>query len=65
MEYISLQVAFDAGLLSFLSPCVLPLVPLHLASLRGSVLPDTKQSAAQKYNIRGIIPATFFIDKMA
>lgn len=35
MGNISLIVAFGAGLLSFLSPCVLPLVPIYLASLVG------------------------------
>jgi cytochrome c-type biogenesis protein len=35
MPYISLAAAFGAGLLSFLSPCVLPLVPVYLASLAG------------------------------
>ena len=35
MEQISLLVAFSAGVLSFLSPCVLPLVPVYLASLCG------------------------------
>jgi len=34
-EEVSLAVAFSAGLLSFLSPCVLPLVPVYLASLYG------------------------------
>ena len=33
MGDIPLLVAFGAGLLSFLSPCVLPLVPVYLASL--------------------------------
>ncbi|MDO8568448.1 MAG: cytochrome c biogenesis protein CcdA [Dehalococcoidales bacterium] len=33
MEDISVIVAFGAGLLSFLSPCVLALVPVYLASL--------------------------------
>lgn len=32
---ISIIVAFSAGLLSFLSPCVVPLVPVYLASLAG------------------------------
>ncbi|MFQ6122049.1 MAG: cytochrome c biogenesis CcdA family protein [Dehalococcoidales bacterium] len=32
---ISTVVAFSAGLLSFLSPCVVPLVPVYLASLVG------------------------------
>ena len=35
MENVSIIVAFSAGLLSFLSPCVLPLVPVYLASLAG------------------------------
>ena len=35
IENISLFVAFSAGVLSFLSPCVLPLVPVYLASLCG------------------------------
>ncbi len=33
----SLPVAFVAGVLSFLSPCVLPLVPIYLANLGGAV----------------------------
>jgi cytochrome c-type biogenesis protein len=35
MESVSPAVAFGAGVLSFLSPCVLPLVPVYLASLCG------------------------------
>jgi len=35
MENISPIIAFIAGLLSFLSPCVLPLVPIYLGSLAG------------------------------
>jgi cytochrome c-type biogenesis protein len=35
MENVSPVVAFSAGVLSFLSPCVLPLVPVYLASLCG------------------------------
>jgi cytochrome c-type biogenesis protein len=42
MEEISLFVAFGAGLLSFLSPCVLPLVPVYLASLAGPEIFDAK-----------------------
>src|SRR6185312_9706779 len=33
-------VAFVAGLLSFLSPCVLPLVPSYLGFLTGMTLPE-------------------------
>jgi len=42
MENISIVVAFSAGLLSFLSPCVLPLVPVYLASLVGSEIFDAR-----------------------
>ena len=44
MENVSLLIAFTAGLISFLSPCVLPLVPVYLANIAGvSVLnPDTR-----------------------
>jgi len=42
MDYIPLTAAFGAGLLSFLSPCVLPLVPVYLASLAGPEILDTK-----------------------
>ena len=35
MEQISLGLAFVAGLLSFLSPCVLPLVPAYIGYLGG------------------------------
>ena len=34
-ENISLVVAFSGGLLSFLSPCVLPMVPVYLVSVCG------------------------------
>jgi cytochrome c-type biogenesis protein len=38
LEQPSLWVAFGAGLLSFVTPCVLPLVPVYLASLVGPEL---------------------------
>jgi len=44
MENISLSFvfAFVAGVLSFLSPCVLPLVPVYLASLAGPEIFEPK-----------------------
>jgi len=42
MEHIPLLVAFGAGLLSFLSPCVLPLVPVYLASVCGPEILDSR-----------------------
>ena len=37
---LGLFVAFAAGLLSFLSPCVLPLVPSYIGFLTGMSLPE-------------------------
>lgn len=37
---LGILVAFGAGLLSFLSPCVLPLVPSYLGFLTGMTLPE-------------------------
>ncbi|MFH1650688.1 MAG: cytochrome c biogenesis protein CcdA [Chloroflexota bacterium] len=39
MDNVSVLAAFGAGLLSFLSPCVLPMVPVYFASLYG---PETE-----------------------
>jgi len=52
MEHIPLLFAFSAGLLSFLSPCVLPLVPVYLASICG---PEILEAEAG----RGRIPIFF------
>ncbi len=43
MGNITLLVAFSAGVLSFLSPCVLPLAPVYLASLYGPEVFDTRR----------------------
>jgi len=44
-SHISFGVAFIAGVLSFLSPCVLPLVPIYIAQLVGQ---SASQSAAKQ-----------------
>jgi len=46
---ISVPLAFLAGLLSFLSPCVLPLVPIYLGYLTGTTVatsPEQRQASA-------------------
>ena len=40
---ISMAVAASAGFLSFLSPCVLPLVPSYLAFVAGASLGDLRE----------------------
>ncbi len=41
-EEVSYIVAFSAGMLSFFSPCVLPLVPAYIANLAGATAIDNK-----------------------
>lgn len=38
MENVTIYVAFIAGLVSFFSPCVFPLVPAYVANLTGSTI---------------------------
>ncbi|MHC1605032.1 MAG: cytochrome c biogenesis CcdA family protein [Candidatus Methanofastidiosia archaeon] len=40
---VTLWMAISAGILSFLSPCVLPLIPGYLAYISGSSLKETKK----------------------
>lgn len=60
---ISILVAFLAGVLSFLSPCVLPLVPPYLCYLAGSSLDDLTgdDPAMAGVNRRAVISAVFFV----
>lgn len=43
---LSVPIAFAAGLLSFLSPCVLPLVPVYVGYLTGVTASGTVQASA-------------------
>src|SRR5207302_9164611 len=42
---IGIPVAFGAGLISFLSPCVLPLVPGYISAVAGGVAPQDIRAA--------------------
>lgn len=52
-------VALSAGIISFLSPCVLPIVPPYLAYMSGVSLNDL--SDKDKPNGKAIVPAIFFV----
>lgn len=58
MESVSFAVAFFAGVLSFLSPCVLPLVPGYLGFITGMSLDDLKGDARRS---AVLVPAIFFV----
>jgi cytochrome c-type biogenesis protein len=40
LAYVSFGAAFVAGIISFLSPCLLPLVPIYISYLGGSTVTD-------------------------
>ncbi|MDR2700946.1 MAG: cytochrome c biogenesis protein CcdA [Spirochaetaceae bacterium] len=51
-EYPSVLLVFTAGLLSFFSPCVLPLIPSYLSILggAGNITPSSKEEKSAKRN---------------
>lgn len=56
---VSIRLAFAAGLISFLSPCVLPLLPAYLSFMTGlttAELSDGDRSTAQV-----MVPAVLFV----
>ena len=55
----AMAVALLAGLLSFLSPCVLPIVPPYLAYMSG--ISVTELSVRKDGRNRALIPAVFFV----
>jgi len=44
LDNIPILLAFSAGLLSFLSPCVLPLMPAYISYLTGSSIEELKEN---------------------
>ena len=55
----AMAIALIAGILSFLSPCVLPIVPPYLAYMSGVTVTDLgAQSTARR---KAVVPALFFV----
>ena len=54
---IEIFIAFGAGLISFLSPCVLPLIPGYIAYISGSTLNELLEK--KDVNLLPIILFTF------
>jgi len=44
VENVTLFAAFAAGILAFISPCILPLVPIYIGYLSGSAVSETAPS---------------------
>jgi cytochrome c-type biogenesis protein len=58
---VSLTLAFVAGLVSFLSPCVLPIVPGYLAFVTGMTLDDLAGASSSAARRRGLVYASLFV----
>ncbi len=55
----AMTVALAAGIISFLSPCVLPIVPPYLAYMSGVSVQDLSEGRAASN--RAVLPALFFV----
>ncbi|MCD6595401.1 cytochrome c biogenesis protein CcdA [bacterium] len=58
-EQVGYFSAFIGGLLSFLSPCVLPLIPSYLAFISGVSIFDAEQGKIRKFYV--FISSVFFV----
>ncbi|MFQ6037342.1 MAG: cytochrome c biogenesis CcdA family protein [Candidatus Aminicenantales bacterium] len=61
-ENVSVLVAFSAGLISFLSPCILPLIPSYLAFITGISLEElSAEENLRRVRKKVIVNALMFI----
>ncbi|MBC6440124.1 MAG: cytochrome c biogenesis protein CcdA [Rhodospirillales bacterium] len=58
---IEITAAFAAGVISFLSPCVLPLVPAYVSYIAGESLDDLKSEAAAKRRMMVLTLSSLFV----
>lgn len=59
--HITVPIAFLAGLVSFVSPCVLPLVPAYLSLLTGSSVEELRERDDARTRSRAVAHALAFI----
>ncbi len=61
MIEISVLAALAGGLISFLSPCVLPLVPPYMTYLAGASIDQMQDSGARDVRRRAVLTALVFV----
>ena len=59
--HLTAGIAFLAGLVSFVSPCVLPLVPAYLSLLTGETVEDLQQESAAEARVATFAHAVAFV----
>lgn len=58
-QELTLGIAFIGGLLSFFSPCILPLIPAYISHLAGTTVEETKKS--RLLQARVFLNSIFFV----
>ncbi|MCA9765203.1 MAG: hypothetical protein KC455_02170 [Carnobacterium sp.] len=58
---ITLWVAFGAGVLSFLSPCTLPLLPLYISYITGKNIQEVKENKSFKFKKNVLLHSLVFL----
>jgi cytochrome c-type biogenesis protein len=58
---LTFSLAFLAGLLSFVSPCVLPLVPAYIGYLGGTAVITEEQAGTRRETMRTFLHSLFFV----
>lgn len=62
MENVTFLAAFFGGVLSFLSPCVFPLIPVYLSFITGISVADLKMQISLMERLKKVvIPSIFFV----
>jgi cytochrome c-type biogenesis protein len=59
--HLTVGIAFLAGLVSFVSPCVLPMVPAYLSFLTGSTVEELRENVTVNARARAVAHALAFI----
>ncbi|RLB69143.1 MAG: cytochrome c biogenesis protein CcdA, partial [Deltaproteobacteria bacterium] len=60
-SHVSLLIAFMAGVFSFISPCVLPLIPSYLTYITGISFDDLVDNQSKSVRRRTLFHSLFFI----
>lgn len=58
---VTLWVAFGAGVLSFLSPCTLPLLPLYISYITGKNVQEVKENQSFKFKRNVLLHSLIFL----
>jgi cytochrome c-type biogenesis protein len=60
-QQVSLLVAFGGGVISFLSPCVLPMIPAYIGFITGSSLTDIEETSSAKFRALALYRSLGFV----